>query len=134
MTSPGDAGGEPRSVASRKAPTWPRVAVVGALLVLAFVVSRSCQASQIEVTQEEAVATAEQQVDFTPQNTQIRLLRQGLDRRPFWIVSLSIPFGDSEDSFRQLAVVRVDAITGEVAELLQESAAQRGRHGERGKQ
>ena len=93
---------------SRRAPTWPRVAVVAAVLVLAFVVSRSCQDAEIEVTQEEAVAMATEQVDFAPEDTQVRLLRQGIDRHPFWIVSLSIPSADGE-TYAELAVVRIDA-------------------------
>jgi hypothetical protein len=100
-------------------PTWPRVAVIGALLVLAFFVSRSCQQSQIRITKEQAIATAEQQVDFTSQNTQIRLLRQGLNSKPFWIVSLSVPSGEGENTYSHLALVRIDANTGEVAEVQQ---------------
>ncbi len=95
------------------------MALVGALLVLTFFVSRGCQNSQIKVTQEEAVATATEQVDFTPETSQVRMLRQGLDRRPFWIVSLSIP-GKAEGTFSSLALVRIDATTGEVVEVKQD--------------
>jgi Peptidase propeptide and YPEB domain len=91
--------------------------VIGALLVLAFVVSRSCQQAQIRITKEQAIATAQEQVDFRPENTQIRLLRQGLNRQPFWIVSLSIPFDEDEGTFRRLALVRIDANTGKVASV-----------------
>jgi hypothetical protein len=93
--------------------------VVIVLLVLTFFVARSCQNDQIKVSQEEAVALAEKQIDFTSENTQIRLLRQGLDRHPFWIVSLSIPGRQGDDSreFRRLAVVRIDATDGKVASV-----------------
>jgi hypothetical protein len=104
-------------------PTWPKLAAIGALLVLAFFVSRSCQQSQIRITKEQAIATAEEQVDFTPENTQIRLLRQGLSSKPFWIVSLSIPRGEGTDTFSKLALVRIDANTGKVAEVQEGSAA-----------
>jgi hypothetical protein len=97
--------------------------VIGALLVLAFFVSRSCQQSQIRITKEQAIATAEKQVDFTPENTQIRLLRQGLNSKPFWIVSLSVPTSEGADTFRRLALVRVDANTGKV-ESVQEGERQ----------
>ena len=53
---------------------------------------------------------------FEPENTQIRLLRQGIDRHPFWIVSLSVP-GPDDQTFDELAVVRIDATSGEVAEV-----------------
>jgi Peptidase propeptide and YPEB domain len=91
--------------------------VVVAVLLFAFFVARSCQQDQIRITEEQAIATAEQQIDFTPEETQIRLLRQGIDTRPFWIVSLSIPRGENEDSFRRLALVHIDANTGKVTKV-----------------
>jgi hypothetical protein len=96
--------------------TWARVATLVIVLGLAFVVSRSCQQSQIRLTKEQAIAAAERRIDFDPARTQVRLLRQGLGSQPFWVVSLSIPTGD-RDRFRRLAVVRVDANTGEVADV-----------------
>jgi len=107
---------------SRRAPTWPRVAVVVAVLVLAFVISRS---SGEEVTQEEAIALATQQVDFVPEDTQIRFLRQGLDRHPFWVVSLSIPAVDPQ-TYTELAVVRIDAESGDIVEFREQKDARRG--------
>jgi hypothetical protein len=91
--------------------------VVVAVLLFAFFVARSCQEDQIRITEEQAIATAEQQVDFTPENTQIRLLRQGIDTRPFWIVSLSTPRGVGVDRFSRLALVHIDANTGEVTKV-----------------
>jgi hypothetical protein len=116
VTSAPEAGPWPRKPATEKEPlvTWPRVAAVGAQRVLAFVVARGCQDSQIKVTQEEAIATAKEQVDFVPRDTQIRLLRQGIDRRPVWIVSLSIPIDADRGLFSRLALVRIDATSGEI--------------------
>jgi hypothetical protein len=125
MTSLADADGAPRRVEWRR-PTWPRLAVIGALLALAFVVSRGCQQSQIRITKEQAIATAERQVHFTPENPQVRLLRQGLTSKPFWIVSLSIP-GKDDQTFRRLALVRVDANTGKVASVQQGERQQKQR-------
>jgi hypothetical protein len=93
---------------------------VGVVLALALVVSQSCQKSQIRITKESAIARAEREIDFDPTRTQVRLLRQGLNSRPNWIVSLSVPNpGASIDAqeFRKLAVVRVDANTGEVLDV-----------------
>jgi hypothetical protein len=90
------------------------------LLVAAFAVSRGCQREQVRVTKEQAIATAERRVEFDPTRTQVRLLRQGINSRPYWIVSLSIPRpgeGANPDRFRELAVVRVDANTGKVADV-----------------
>ena len=98
-----------------------RVAVVAGLLVLAFVVSRSCQQDQVRITEEQAIATAKRQVDFAPTRTQVRFLRQGLNSRPYWIVSLSIARRGNRDlnaqEFAELAVVRVEANTGKVADV-----------------
>jgi Peptidase propeptide and YPEB domain len=98
--------------------------VIAALLVVTFFVARNCQQSQIRITKEQAIATAEREVDFTPRLTQIRLLRQGLNSTPFWIVSLSIPKGEDEGTYSRLALVRVDANTGKVADVRQGRAAQ----------
>lgn len=91
--------------------------------MLCFVVARSCQQAQIRVTQDQAIATAKQQIDFTPKGTQVRLLRQGLNRQPFWIVSLSVPNGKRPGTFRRLALVHIDANTGKVTEVQQDEVA-----------
>ncbi len=90
--------------------------MLAALIALAFVVARSCQQAQVRVTEEQAVATAEREVDFEPRRTQVRLLRQGIDSEPYWIVSLSVP-GRREGVFSRLAVVRVNANTGKVGSV-----------------
>jgi len=92
------------------------------VLVLAFIISRG---SDSEVTQEEAVAKATQQVDFVPEDTQVRFLRQGIDRHPFWVVSLSTP-GPTLGAYADLAVARIDAETGEVVEFREQKDARRG--------
>ena len=78
----------PSAIPPKFAPTWPRVVALVALLGLIFFVSRSCQQSQVRISQSEALATAKAQVDFKPTDTAIRLLRQGLSTKPFWIVVL----------------------------------------------
>jgi hypothetical protein len=105
-------------------PTWPRVAVLLALFVLAIFVARSCQQSQIRVSKDEAIAIAKRQVGFEPRSTQIRLLRQGLNRKPFWFVSLSDPIGSATnpEGFRRLVVVEIDANTGTVENVNKEGA------------
>jgi hypothetical protein len=90
--------------------------VIGCVLLLAFFASRTCQRSQIRVTKDQAIATAERQVDFEPTREQVRLVRQGLNSKPFWAVSLSIP-SRRDEGFRKLTVVRVDANTGKVASV-----------------
>jgi hypothetical protein len=90
--------------------------VLGLVLVGAFVFAQTCQKDQVRVSDEQAIQTARQQVSFEPTRTQVRLLRQGINARPFWMVSLSIP-GEVEGTFRRLAVVKVDANTGQVEDV-----------------
>jgi hypothetical protein len=92
------------------------VLVIGLVLAAAFVFAQTCQKDQVRVSKEQAIETAREQVSFDPERTQIRLLRQGINSRPFWIVSLSIP-GEREDTFERLAVVRVDANNGKVEDV-----------------
>ena len=108
----------PRQVAVG-GPGWLRVAVIVGVLAVAFMVAQTCQQSQIRVTKEQAIAKAERQVDFEPDRTQIRLLRQGITSEPFWIVSLSVA-GEREDSFRELAIVKIDANNGELDSVRQQ--------------
>ena len=90
--------------------------MIAAVLVLAFVVAQTCQKSQLRLNKDQAIAKAETQVDFEPVRTQIRLLRQGIPGKPYWIVSLSRP-GKQPGTFSELAVVRIDANTGKVKDV-----------------
>ena len=89
------------------------MAVIVAVLGVAFVVAQTCQQSQIRLTKEQAIAKAEARVPFEPDRTQIRMLRQGITSEPFWIVSLSVA-GESDNEFRELAIVKIDANSGKV--------------------
>lgn len=126
MTSLADAGDGSSTGGLRwERPTWPRVAVIVALLLFAFFVLRQCQQDQVRLTEEQAIAAAEDQVDFTPEQTQIRLLRQDIDRTPFWFVSLSRIEGEGDNErFTELAVVRINANTGEVMSVQEKNPRQ----------
>ncbi len=95
------------------------MAVIVAVLVVAFIAAQTCQKSQIRVDKNQAIATAKERISFTPQRTQIRLLRQGITSKPYWIVSLSIPT-EQDDVFRRLALVKIDANTGKVDSVKQQ--------------
>jgi hypothetical protein len=88
------------------------VLVVG-LFAICLAVAASCQRHQIRITKETAISTATRQADFRPQRTQVRLVRQGLNGRPFWAISLSIP-AKSGKGYERVAVARVDANTGKL--------------------
>lgn len=90
--------------------------MIVAVLVLAFVVAQTCQKSSVRLNKDQAIAKAETQVDFEPQRTQIRYLRQGIPGKPYWIVSLSRP-GKRPGTFSELAVVRINANTGKVVDI-----------------
>jgi hypothetical protein len=83
------------------------------LLAICLVVASSCQRRQIRITQETAIATATRAADFRPQRTQVRLVRQGLNGRPFWAISLSIPNKDGK-GYERVSVARIDANTGKL--------------------
>lgn len=97
-------------------PVWLRVGLVVALLAVTFVAARSCQQSQVRITKDQAIATAEQEIPFKPTHVQVRMLRQGLASRPVWVVSLSVP-REGTQAFDELAVVRVSANTGKVEDV-----------------
>lgn len=93
--------------------------MIVAVLAVAFVAAQTCQQSQVRYTKEQAIQRAQAQIDFEPDRTQIRLLRQGITSEPFWIVSLSVA-GEREDSFRELAIVKIDANSGKVDSVKQQ--------------
>ena len=76
-------------------------------------IETSPSADQIRVSKEIAIATATRAADFRPQRTQVRLVRQGLNGRPFWAISLSIPNKDGK-GYQRVSVARVDANTGKL--------------------
>jgi hypothetical protein len=83
------------------------------LFAICLAVASSCQRHQIRITKETAIATATREADFRPQRTQVRLVRQGLNGRPFWAISLSIP-AKSGNGYERVSVARVDANTGKL--------------------
>ena len=83
------------------------------LFAICLVVASSCQRHQIRITKETAIATATREADFRPQRTQVRLVRQGLNGRPFWAISLSIP-NKNGNGYQRVSVARVDANTGKL--------------------
>lgn len=106
-----------------RGPTRFQLIVVGVALLLTFFVARSCQQAQVRVDKDQAIEIAKQEVDFVPTRTQIRFLRQGINRKPFWFVSLGVPLADDESRFSKLVVVKLDANTGAVESIERGEAA-----------
>jgi hypothetical protein len=114
IDAPAREGARPRARLDRRG-----VILIVALFAAALLFSRSCQQGQTRVTQRQAIAAAQRQIDFTPRQTQIRLVRQGITAHPYWAVSLSVP--GPNGTFRRLATVRVDANTGKVVAVNREA-------------
>jgi hypothetical protein len=95
------------------------VAAVVALFAVTLVVAQTCQQSQVRLSKEQAIAKARPEAGFKPERTQVRLVRQGLNGRPFWAVSFSVTAPDG-DGYSELTTVRVDANTGAVASVNRE--------------
>ena len=66
-----------------------RSLLVAAVLVAAFLVSKSCGSSENAVSQERAKEIARAAVDFEPDRVGIRYLKRGFQSRGYWAVSLS---------------------------------------------
>ncbi len=94
---------------------WGRAALLVAVLLAAAVVARSCGSRDTPVSKEDAVAIARKEVDYRPTRVMTRFVPRGFQSRPAWAVSLGIP--DSAGGFSRLAVVVVDAKTGQVVEI-----------------
>jgi hypothetical protein len=87
--------------------------MLAVVLLAAFLVSRSC-ASGPDVSQAQAIETARESIDFTPEQTRVRYVKQGLGGGDVWAVSLARCTEDGE--IEQFALVRVDVQTGDVVQ------------------
>ena len=88
-----------------------RVGMLLAVLLVAFLVTKSCARQQNEISQDEAVAIAKEHVDFTPDDYQVRYLPQGVPPVYFWAVSL---YTLRNGQPAHVQVVLVNATTGAV--------------------
>ena len=92
-----------------------KVLIVAGILVAALLVSKSCGKTEAEISQDEAIAIAEQQVSFEPDRVNIRLVKQGLRQQEVWLVGLGQRRADG--SYVVATNVLVDADTGDVLEV-----------------
>jgi uncharacterized membrane protein YkoI len=81
------------------------------VLALAFVAARSCASSEGEISQDEAIEIAREEVSWDYEDVQIRNVAEGVPQRRFWAVSFYS--GRPTDPTR-VTVVRVDAETGRI--------------------
>jgi hypothetical protein len=92
-----------------------KIAILVAILALAFVASRSCASVGNKISQDEAVAIARQEIDYAPDKVQVRLFKRGFQSAPFWAVSLSTVNGQGQ--LTRTTVVVIDARSGRVDEV-----------------
>jgi hypothetical protein len=110
-TPPTDAGSG-RGLRSRP---LGKVALLLAVLLVAFLASRSCASRDTEISRDEAVEIAREEIDFEPDRVAVRFVPRGVQSRPSWAVSLSTE--DAEGALERVTVVVVDGRTGAVAEV-----------------
>lgn len=87
--------------------------ILGAVLLAALLVSKSCGKTDTAVSQDQAVAIARKAVDFEANYVQVRLQKRGLKARSYWLVGLADR--TAEGNYTVYASVLVDAETGAVA-------------------
>lgn len=92
-----------------------KVVLLLAVLLLAFLASRSCASRETEISQDEAVEIARGEVDFEPDRVGVRFLPRGVESRPTWAVSLATE--NAEGALERVTVVVVDARSGDVEEV-----------------
>jgi hypothetical protein len=92
-----------------------KLAILLAVLVAAFLVSRSCGSSGAEIDQNRAIEIAQTRLDFEPECAQVRFVRRGIRGGSFWAVSLWTL--DGAGRFEQVTLVLVNARTGDVVDV-----------------
>jgi hypothetical protein len=88
------------------------------ILAIAFVAMRGCASRETEVSKEEAVEIARDEIGYEPEQVMTRFLARGIDSRPSWAVSLATVGEGGE--LERVTVVVVDGETGEVVEVRQQ--------------
>jgi hypothetical protein len=93
-----------------------RILVLVGVVALTFLASRSCQRNYVRITDAQAVAIGQREIDFRPQGHTVRLVQRGLPPKRFWAVSYWIR--DGKGGYRKLTVVLINANTGVVQEVI----------------
>ncbi|HEU4451194.1 MAG TPA: hypothetical protein VFR63_14605 [Gaiellaceae bacterium] len=97
---------------------WGKALLLLLVLGVAFLVARTCGSSRPdEVTQEEAIEIAREEIDYEADRVLVRVVRRGIPPRSYWAVSLQDLEGGN---IEQVTVVVVDGTTGDVTEIREE--------------
>jgi hypothetical protein len=110
------------AVGSKPEPSRPfrdrplgRIVILLVVLAIALLAARTCASRDSDISQDEAIEIAAQEIDFEPDRTMVRFTPRGVESRPFWAVSFSVL--DANDQPERITVVLVNAVTGEVEEI-----------------
>lgn len=97
---------------------WKALILFGGALVILGLSGRYGSTTDLEISKVEAVEIGSEYLDFEPEVTETRILRQGFFRRPVWAVNFRIddPADPRNETLRQLTV-EVDAVTGNVLRI-----------------
>jgi hypothetical protein len=87
------------------------------VLAVAFLATRGCASRETEVSKEQAVEIAREEIDYEPERVMTKFVARGIQSRPSWAVSLATLRDDG--SFERVTVVVVDGRTGDVVEIKQ---------------
>jgi hypothetical protein len=92
---------------------WGKALLLVLVLVAALLVSRSCGKTDPKISQDQAVAIAEREVDFEPNDVRVRYQKRGLRQGEYWLVGLGLRREDG--TYERATNVLVDGNTGDVA-------------------
>ena len=70
--------------------------------------------NDVDVTEDEAISIASEYLDFEPEVTETRIVRQGFSRLPVWGVNFYIPDPDGGGDFVRHLIVEIDGRSGDV--------------------
>jgi hypothetical protein len=110
-----DAGSEPAPNRPFRDRPLGRIVILLVVLAVALLALKTCASRDTDVSQDEAIEIAREEIDFEPDRTMVRFLPRGVDSRPFWAVSFSLL--DAAGNPERITVVLVDGTTGEVEEI-----------------
>jgi hypothetical protein len=98
---------------------WAVIAFVAVVLLAAVVVTRTCGQEDVRIDEDQAVVAAREAIDFEPERTSVRFVRQGVRSQPYYAISFQRG-REGEDGYR-LTTVLVDARSGDVADVTREA-------------
>ncbi len=93
---------------------WFKWAALLAVLALAFLAARSCASRDEAIDQNEAIAIAREEVEFRPDEVQVRYVQRGIPPEGYWAVSMYTR--DENGNADRIRVVLVHAGTGEISD------------------